>query len=103
MLKTPLALVLVTLLTGCASYCRTQIAALGPDTYQGSGVCGAAKEVEDAGPFCASMGKQVLVMNTRADPSGGVTVFRCLAAGDPALRRPVYQPVPAVTIEDRRK
>lgn len=103
---------LATLLSACGT--TGKVLTLGPDTYRISAskhnLSGGAPEAEanalqSAESFCISKGKQVLVTNMSSGfdrPYNTYTAtFRCLAAGDPDLRRPVYQPAPDMVIQTR--
>lgn len=90
-------------LTGCAGLCNSRFAQLGPDTYQVYGHCGGPMEAESAAPFCARMGKQVMVTNTHGYNDNGITVIRCLSPNDREYQRPTYQKSPNVIIQDNRK
>lgn len=88
---------------------------LGPDTYRISAskhnLAGGAPEaeanaLESAGAFCTSRGKQVMVTNMTSGFDRPFytyqATFRCLAAGDPELRRPVYESAPDMVIQTRQ-
>jgi hypothetical protein len=94
--------VLVSLaLSACAS---TGPVSIGPDTYMLgkpgdfftlSGASVEADLYREAGAFCSQQGKQVQSLNAK-DSDAGIAQyasaeirFRCLAAGDPALKSPV--------------
>lgn len=99
-------------LTACGT--TSKVLTLGPDTYRISAskhnLSGGAPEaeanaLEAAEAFCTNKGKQVMVSNMTTDfdrPYYTYTAtFRCLAAGDPDLRRPVYQSAPDMVIQTR--
>jgi hypothetical protein len=90
-------------LSGCAGLCDSSFSQLGPDTYQAHGSCGGPREVESAAPFCARMGKKVVVTNTHGYSDNGITVIRCLSPNDSDYQRPTYQRSPNVIIQDNRK
>lgn len=105
-------LFLATLLTACGT--TGKVLTLGPDTYRISAtkhnLSGGAPEAEanalqSAESFCTSRGKQLLVSNMSSGfdrPFYTYTAtFRCLALGDPDLRRPVYQSAPDMVIQTR--
>jgi hypothetical protein len=106
---------LVLALSACAQ--SSGVLKMGPDTYTVSvhaapargGEVGAQNlALTDAGNYCTSMGKEILVTNTSSGASthlrGGTVqiTFRCLSKGDPELQRPDYRAVPKTVIEDRR-
>lgn len=109
------ALTLLVTLVGCAPT-SSGVLKMGPDTYSVStsalyaagGPAGAkAAAYREAGAYCSGMGKEMLVLNEQQSgiatgPGGSDIVFRCLAAGDPELKRPVYRAAPNAVIEDRR-
>lgn len=86
--------------TGCAS---TRFAQIGPDTFivhrGGGSSAGDANmdAIQAAGKWCASAGRQLMVVSTQSGSDGmsyGSSVqFRCLEAGDPDLARPTLEPV----------
>lgn len=91
---------------------------MGPNTYTVSafaaslrgGFSGARKiALAEANQHCTEMGKEILVTNigtatTNVEGGGSAEVtFRCLAMGDPELKRPEYRRAPDTVIEDRRK
>lgn len=103
------------LLSGCGT---SSVLQLGPDTYRVSAVAppiaGGVAAAEEAAlgaaqRYCASLRREVLVQTLGTAPArlGGQARssvnFRCLAAGDPELRRPVLEPAPDVVVEDRRR
>jgi hypothetical protein len=102
-LAVAIASVCVVALSGCANLCDSSFSQLGPDTYQVHGSCGGPREVESAAPFCARMGKNVMVTNTHGYSDNGITVIRCLSPNDPGYQRPTYQKSPNVIIQDNRK
>ncbi len=104
----------LSLLAGCAA--THDVAQMGPDTYTVSasaspargGASGArSMAITAAGQHCQKLGREVMVTNvsgqtTNIHGAGSVDVtFRCLAPGDPALQRPVYQRPPDVVIQNR--
>jgi hypothetical protein len=78
---------------------------VGPDTYMiansewgfTSGGYQKAKAIDEGSKYCASIGREILVLNsTQNDVSFGKTPaaevrFRCLLTGDPELTRPPAQ------------
>jgi len=102
-LSTVITTACVFTLSGCAGLCDPSFSQLGPDTYQIHGSCGGPREVESAAPFCARMGKQVMVTNTHGYNDNGITVIRCLSPNDRDYQRPTYQKAPNVIIQDNRK
>jgi hypothetical protein len=78
---------------------------VGPDTYMiansewgfTSGGYQTAKAIDEGSKYCASLGREILVLNsTQNDVSFGKTPaaevrFRCLLKGDPELTRPPAQ------------
>jgi hypothetical protein len=78
---------------------------VGPDTYMiansewgwSSGGYQKAKAIEEGSKYCASIGREILVVSsTDNDVSWGKTPaaevrFRCLVTGDPELKRPPAQ------------
>ncbi len=64
----------------------------------------------EANAYCESLGKVMMPDTIKSAPRpvfggalpGTELVFRCLAEGDPDLRRPVMRSVPDVVIEDNR-
>jgi hypothetical protein len=107
-----LGLVLCAVLAGCST---TEVLPVGPDTYRVSGTAinsfggyttAETEALTKANEYCQSQGRQLLMLNhqdsapTLGSGAAGVT-FRCLAPGDPELRRPNYRPGPNVVIENR--
>lgn len=101
-------------LAGCAT--SSGVMQLGPDTYTISthasvvrgGAAGAKRmALEEASRHCASMGKEILVMNTGVYASNygkgsdADLTYQCLKSGDPELGRPTYRHSPSVVIETR--
>jgi hypothetical protein len=98
---------------GCAKVVSSGINQLGPETYavtvqasrSNGGLVGAEGiALEEAGDFCRRSNTTILVL-TR-EPLRGATfraTFRCLAAGDPDLKRPEIQLPPDRIIEQRRR
>lgn len=99
--------------------CSTGVVSIGPDTFMVAGQSatgfstGGAVMVDlyrEAAAYCTANGRNLLPVNMqsvdgvpgRAFASGQLQ-FRCLAEGDPELRRPTMQPVPSTIIEDRRR
>ena len=94
------------LLTACA---HSGIVPTGPDTFMiansewgfSSGGYQKAKVMKEASEYCKSQGKEMLPITTsQNDVSFGKTPaaevqFRCLSPGDPELKRPMLQPMPA--------
>src|ERR1700754_2913292 len=92
-------------IAACADAARP--VAIGPDTYsisamasssRGGGAGARAIALRDAGGFCQTQGRQILVTNMESatttafgDGTSSVT-FRCLQEDDPELRRPTYRP-----------
>src|SRR5258708_18198107 len=109
------AIAVLTVLTSCAV--TQKVTQLGPDTYtvgasaapvRGGASAARSMAVEEAGNYCRSQGKQILVKNieshtTNYAGAGSTDVtFRCLNENDPELTRPAYQPAPNVIIQDQR-
>ena len=103
---------LATLLSACGT--TGKVLTLGPDTYRVSAskhnLSGGAPEaeanaLESAASYCTAQGKQLLVSNMSSGfnrPYYTYTAtFHCLSAGDPELRRPVYQSAPDLVIQTR--
>jgi hypothetical protein len=108
------------IVAGCAA--TPAVLPVGPDTYLISartdeisgGVSGTHRNVlVEANRYCASLGRKILITNSfdivlstelaRRNTSGARTVnvtFRCLAAGDLELQRPVFEQAPTSKIED---
>ena len=101
----------VCIVTGCASSGPVSI---GPDTYMLakpgdfftiSGASVQADLYRKAGIFCAQQGKQMMAMGGNYRDSAPYTYataqiqFRCLAAGDPGLQRPIPGPDMTIKIE----
>lgn len=99
-------------LSGCAI--SHDVAQLGPDTYSVSasaapargGASGArSMAIRQAGEYCASQNRRVLVTNISGQTTNGYgagstdVMFRCLAANDPTLGRPTYEPTPDVLVK----
>lgn len=91
---------------------------IGRDTYMlsntgawswSSGDALAGDLFREAATFCAGQGRQVQPVNMRSVDGGmsrfaqSTIQFRCLAEGDPELRRPNLVSRPDVVIEDRRR
>ena len=102
-------------LVGCASQGPVP---MGMDTYQlsstgawswSSGAALKGDMFREADAFCRSQGKQMLPVNTTSNDGSfqrfaqAELQFRCLAPGDPELRRPTLEPVPNLRIENRTK
>ena len=97
---------IVLVLSGCA---HSGVVAMGPDTYMiantewgfTSGSYQKAQALKEASAYCKGLGKEMLPISTsQNDVSFGKTPaaevqFRCLPPGDPELKRPTLQPVPA--------
>lgn len=93
------SIVLVLFLCGCAGV--TPVVPTGPDTYMvasqgvignGSGATQKVAAFQAADSYCKSRGEQMLAIHSQESdplygraPSGQVE-FRCLKAGDPALK-----------------
>lgn len=90
---------------------------LGPDTYRtsasaapiaGGAVAAERAALDEAQRHCASLHREILVQTLHTTPAipfnqaRASVSFRCLAAGDPELRRPTLEQAPNVVIEDRR-
>jgi hypothetical protein len=104
-----LAVSIAAFVADCTAAARvTQPLPVGPDTYMvssrtSSGGIAPAREaaISAAGQQCARLSKQLLVLssatNIGSNADQGVVdlTFRCLAAGDPELRRQNIQPVPS--------
>ena len=104
-------LCLTFLVGGCAS---SGPVPMGPDTYMLSNTgtwrwsLGGALTGDlfrEANAFCSQQGKQMLPVNTTSN-NGSLSQFaqanvqfRCLAAGDPELRRPDLSAVPSIRVE----
>jgi hypothetical protein len=86
---------------------------MGPDTYMVSDDGGWASGTSMRGPlyqnadaFCLNQQKQMLPINISSEDSdfgkyaSAELDFRCLAVGDPELRRPNMKPVPNILIEN---
>ncbi|HEY3076747.1 MAG TPA: hypothetical protein VGJ74_16360 [Burkholderiales bacterium] len=110
-----IALAAMSLLAACASS-TTGAMQIAPDTFRvttsahnfGGGLPGAQRQaIEGAQEKCASMDRELLLMNTSTGFSRPfyefTATFRCLSKGDPELARPIYRQTPDVVIEDRRR
>jgi len=102
-------------ISGCATTSGTDdIVPIGKDTYMigrpGGFFTISGAEVEaqlfrDANTFCRSQGKNLMPVSSESRNSAPYTYataelqFRCLADGDPDLRRPTMKVRPDVTIE----
>jgi hypothetical protein len=107
---------LVVLLAGCATTRSSGVLKVGPDTFTIStttngaagGELGAKQSaLEEANRYCSDQKREILVANIdskrgSARDGHATLIFRCLLAGDPDLKRPIYQPTPSTVIEDRR-
>ncbi|MDR4470403.1 MAG: hypothetical protein MRJ68_19255 [Nitrospira sp.] len=64
---------------------------------------------QKADAFCRGHGKQLMPLNTNSTDASfsqfahSEIQFRCLAEGDPELRRPTLEMVPNIRIENRTK
>lgn len=100
---------------GCAGCGASTPVMVGKDTYMlhntdtwswSSGDGLASDLFQGAGAFCARQNRTVMPMNVSTKDGGfsnfghASLVFRCLADGDPELRRPNLRPVPNVRIEN---
>jgi len=109
--KTTALFACLVILTGCGTVPRsTGALPVGPDTYRimarapmGNSLESQKMAFIEAGSYCESMGRRVLVTNTRdpRDMSGYEITFRCLNAGDPDLVRPNLQKTPDTVIQVR--
>src|SRR5450759_285254 len=102
------------ILSACA---HSGVVSIGSDTYMiansewgfTSGGVQKAKVMKEASDYCNSIGKQMLPISTsQNDVAWGKTPaaevqFRCLSQGDPELKRPTLEPIPATVIENRSK
>lgn len=109
-----LALIAATALGGCTS---SEPVLVGPETYMltgtgawswSSGDALAGDLYRNAEAFCQRQGNHAMPVSERS-VDGSLSRFaqaslrfRCLAEGDPELRRPRMQRAPDVVIEDRR-
>ena len=109
---------IVLLLEGCATQTKGEPLQLGPDTYstsvpfypgawarpdlKHSSSAAYQAALSEAKTYCAGLGKELLVTNTRKGVEDVEVIFRCLSKGDPELVRPVYRETPDTVIEDRR-
>lgn len=101
------------LLYGCGLKTYSSgILQMGPDTYSVSADdlnASTAKQAAlgQAQAHCTSLGKELLVTNTKSFRDGARSVydvtFLCLSKGDPQLARPIYSKEPDVVIEDKRR
>lgn len=97
-MRTDLALVIATLLAGCAGV--THVVSTGPDTYMvashgtmgwSSGPAQKAKAFEEANDYCKKLGKQMEPISTSEQAGGfgkiasGEVDFRCVA--NPGYRK----------------
>lgn len=108
-----LILVVASSLLGCGLKTYSSgVLPMGPDTYSVSADDlnpSTAKQASltQAQSHCATLGKEILVTNTRDSRRDARTMydvtFRCLSKGDPELARPTYETPPDVRIEDRRR
>lgn len=113
-MKMKIAVVMLASITVSACGLKTYssgVLPMGPDTFSVSADdlnASTAKQAahSQAQAHCASLGKEILVMNTKASRATrniyDVT-FRCLSKGDPELTRPTYTKEPDVVIEDKRR
>lgn len=99
------------IVTGCAH--SSGVIPMGPDTYFISRVAGgmnageATLKVEafkEAGAYCTDQGKQLHIESASESQHGmaapkAEVQFRCLSAGDPALKDNTLRPVPNSVIE----
>jgi hypothetical protein len=105
------ALASAALLASCSS---SGVVPIGPDTYMISkpgdfftftGGSVAADLYREAGAYCAQEHKNLMPVHVSASDSGYAKVasaelqFRCLADGDPELKRPVMRDTPNVRLE----
>lgn len=109
------AIAVATVCAGLAACSTTgKVLTLGPDTYRvsasqhnlsGGAPAAEEKALQAAEAHCAAQGRQVLVTNTSSDFDRPLYTFsanfRCLAKGDPELRRPTYRSAPDLVIESR--
>lgn len=112
-MKTKLSCALtILLLSGCAS----GIVPIGPDTYMmsdtgawswSSGSNLKAGIYRDAYAFCLKKGKEMMPVSTDQTDANFSTFahaevqFRCLAKGDPELRRPTMEETPDIVIQNK--
>jgi hypothetical protein len=102
-------LLLTTSLAACASSGAMPV---GPDTYvitsrappvAGGSMTAETNAISEANAYCQGLGRQMVMMS---DQNGGVQSrisFRCLAPGDPELKRPNLKPAPNIVIENRQE
>jgi len=113
-MKNIILIAATTILSACA---HSGVVSIGPDTYMiansewgfTSGGVQKAKVMKEASDYCNSIGKQMIPISTSQNdvawgktPSAEVQ-FRCLSQGDPELKRPTLEPIPATVIENRSK
>ena len=99
----PVVLAGLCVLVACTT--THDVAKLGPDTYTVSVTARPGQErsmaVARAGGFCQEIQRDVLITEISGDPYHVHAIFRCLVAGDPQLKRPVYERAPDVIIQNR--
>lgn len=115
-LTVPVVLASLIALGGCAVTNAPQ--PVGPDTYMISSVAAMERggqsgaksfAVADAGAYCRTMGKDVLVENMASHQANvygagsAEVIFRCLAKEDPEMKRPNFQRSPDVVLEQRNR
>lgn len=110
----PVALAAALLLAACGG--STGVLPVGPDTYTisaayrpmaGGGQAAQREVLTEGNTFCAQQGKTLSFLQMGPtpvafdQPIGYSATFRCLAPGDPELRRPAIVPAPNVVVEQR--
>jgi hypothetical protein len=112
-MRTPILLVLGTLLAGCEI--STHVVQAGRDTYMVSSHVGACvrcsariKSLETANKYCAKQGKLAIVRTTSGATNpfgydnGNDMTFSCLSPDDPEYTRPTLRPDNGVTTIETR-
>ena len=107
MLRTLVLGVMAAVMAGCATQ-PSSVQQMGPDTYAVSAPAfnverGRDAALSAANGHCGSMGRKIMVTNTRLLDHSYELIFICLLPGDPGLTRPRYEIPASTVIEDRRK
>lgn len=115
--KISLGLTILSLSACVTSSGQSDIVPIGKDTYMVgraggfftvSGAEVKAQLYRDANAFCQTRGKNLMPVSTSSNNSAPYTYataelqFRCLADGDPGLKRPTMESRPDVTIQMQR-
>lgn len=103
-----ISFVVAALLLGACAGKPYPVHSYGPDTYvvfvdSRSAAKASRAAIDRANEYCSANGLYLMPDQEQPVHRGVRLTFRCLAKGDPDLRRPQMRPPPDTVIEDRRK